>query len=335
MTSARIKWVDHAKAVAIFLVVLLHVHCHPTLSTYINGFIMPAFFLLSGYLFSYGNNPNFKDFAKKRFRQLAIPYYWIGVISYLFWLVALRHFGNDADTATSWSGELFANLLAIPGNMSCNIPLWALMSFFMVEIIYYPLGKLLSDKWIVLLFLTISFVLYRMGLPEKMLPFALGPSLCGVAFYAIGRMLREKETHVAGIRNHFLTPLATLLIFIFSVHYNQSISFYSCDYGNFSLFVLSSLSGSCLLFSLCSLISERLKRDRLIRFIAQGSLLICGFHILIFSVIKGFAWFCFGLNPDILTDGVLRGLIFATTAFILTFPIIYVIQKYFRFLINK
>ncbi|MCM1170485.1 MAG: acyltransferase family protein [Bacteroides sp.] len=330
-TPQRIKWVDCAKAVSIFLVVLLHTHCNATLSKYINGFIMPAFFLLSGYLFSYKHNPAFRPFAIKRFRQLAIPYFWIGIVSYLSWLTVLRHFGNDAGIETPWSRELLANLFAIPELMSCNVPLWALMSFFVTEIIYYPLGKYLSDKWITVLFLSLSFILYVCHFPGSMLPFAAGPSLCGVAFYAIGRILRTRSD----VLNHFLTPATALLLFILSVRYNGEITFFSCNYSNFLLFLTSSLSGSILIFSLCSLASSKIKRDKLICFIANGSLLVCGFHILVFSAIKGLAFFCFGLEPSTLTDGVLHGIPFAVLAFVLTFPIIVIIRKYFRFLIGK
>jgi len=49
----RIKWIDYSKAFAIYCVVLLHLYCDPMLSKCINGFVMPLFFMMSGYLFSY------------------------------------------------------------------------------------------------------------------------------------------------------------------------------------------------------------------------------------------------------------------------------------------
>lgn len=48
----RIVWIDYAKSIAIWLVVLLHTHCDAECSQIINSFVMPTFFILSGILFS-------------------------------------------------------------------------------------------------------------------------------------------------------------------------------------------------------------------------------------------------------------------------------------------
>ena len=89
----RIAWIDYGKSLAIFLVVLLHVNCNHEVVKVINGFIMPLFFLMSGYLFSIDRNPSYKVFVAKRFRQLMVPYLWISALAYAAWVTVLRHVG--------------------------------------------------------------------------------------------------------------------------------------------------------------------------------------------------------------------------------------------------
>ena len=59
----RIAWIDYGKSLAIFLVVLLHVNCNHEVVKVINGFIMPLFFLMSGYLFRIDRTPSYKVFV--------------------------------------------------------------------------------------------------------------------------------------------------------------------------------------------------------------------------------------------------------------------------------
>lgn len=80
----RIEWVDYAKVGAIFAVVMLHTYFSGSFTMYMNAFVMPFFFFISGFLFSYANNPDYGKFVKKRFRQLVIPYLWINILAYFF-----------------------------------------------------------------------------------------------------------------------------------------------------------------------------------------------------------------------------------------------------------
>ena len=137
----HIIWIDYAKSIAIFLVVLLHTHCSETLAQVINSFIIPLFFMMSGYLFSYRRNPAYGPFIYKRFRQLVVPYLWIGALGYLAWLLVLRHYGSDAGSDQSWYEPLIGILGGFADLMTTDIPLWFLLSLFVVEAVSYPQPK--------------------------------------------------------------------------------------------------------------------------------------------------------------------------------------------------
>lgn len=125
----RIEWIDYGKSLAIFAVVLLHVHCDNMVVTVINSFIMPLFFLMSGRLFSYQRNPSFTKFAKKRFRQILVPYMWIGVLSWLCWVLVLRHYGDDVNDNVAWYIPLYAQFAGISPFYHHNTPCGRFLPF--------------------------------------------------------------------------------------------------------------------------------------------------------------------------------------------------------------
>ena len=91
----RILWIDYTKSICIYLVVLGHTLIPQPMTDFIYTFHMPLFFFLSGCLFSFEKNPTFEGFITKRFKRLMIPYLWINLITYLFWLSVGRKFGID------------------------------------------------------------------------------------------------------------------------------------------------------------------------------------------------------------------------------------------------
>nr|WP_302345467.1 acyltransferase family protein [uncultured Duncaniella sp.] len=56
----RVGWIDYAKSTGIFLVVLLHTHCTYATTSFLSAFRLPLFFFISGFLFSYRSNPDYK-----------------------------------------------------------------------------------------------------------------------------------------------------------------------------------------------------------------------------------------------------------------------------------
>lgn len=337
-TSGIIGWVDYAKCMAIFFVVWLHVHSLPEISFVINAFVMPLFFIISGYLFSYERNPRYKPFVWKRTRQLLFPYVWINIVAYLCWFAVLRHFGDDKDVY-QWHQPLLGALGGIPAWLSHDTPLWSLMSFYIVEIIYYPFRRAAGCAWVIAAGLATTTAIALL-IPEAggLLPLAAGPSMAGLVFFAIGNYCREhslgSHEKMRLLRNP-LTMLVLALIFGFSTFANTTVEFFICRYGNIVLFLISSLSGSLFIIGLASACSGIFKERRIIRFVSVGTLLICGFHLLVFAALKGIAMFCFGIPPEELTGGLIKGLVFASAAFLLCLPIVYIIQRYFPFLTDK
>lgn len=337
--SGRIGWIDYAKTMAIYLVVLLHTHCSGELTVAINSFVMPTFFFLSGFLFSRERNPDYKRFAYKRFRQLVVPYVWINLVAYLAWVVALRHYGDDSGAALQWREPLVAIALGVPTGLVHDIPLWSLLCFFVVEMIYYPLAGSLRvpDRIIAICAYAVASVESLLA-PDKglALPFTLAPAAAALAFYALGHLAR---THIGRLRSLTRPDILWLLLgfalFETGVRLNVPTAFFIGSLGQPLWFAFTAVGGILMVIQVSAYLSTLFGDGKFIRFTSRGTLLICGFHLLTFSAIKGVMWFGAGVTPEALTAGVGRGIIMATVAFALCLPVIWIVERWMRFLVSK
>lgn len=339
-TNTRIAWIDYAKALAIFLVVLLHVHCTPEATVYISAWRLPMFFIVSGYLFTYRKNPSQKQFIGKRSRQILFPYFWISMIAWVAWVLVLRHYGEDANLNREWYLPFKGVFTGIPPMIIHDIPLWSFLSFFIVEIVFYPVGRTLTATIITVFMAFVTGAVLNAFIPQETmsrLPLALGPSVTGLGFYALGHLWRLINDGGKSNRLLFSWPalIIALILFIVTARANGIVEFYICRFNNYPLFIISSVSGSIVAISLMNRLANAIGSNRFVRFVSNGTLLICGFHLLVFALIKGIALLVFGLEPHEIMLGYTKGILFAIVAFTGTLPIVWFIKKYLRFLVDK
>ncbi|MDE6268861.1 MAG: acyltransferase family protein [Muribaculaceae bacterium] len=333
----RIVWIDYAKSLAIYMVCLIHLHCDYTLTQLTKGIAMPLFFMISGFLFSSQRWQSFRPFLSRRFRQLIIPYLWINAVTYIFWLVVGRNFGDDASACTQWHEPLKGILLGIGPLLIHNIPLWSLVSFFMVEIIYYLTLKVIPRPLpLIPVFLLTAWLSTLFPDVTGTLPLTLGAVGIGLFFYSVGHWARGIQLRASSSPAIRLsTMLLSLALFVICTVSNVQVSFFRCQVGSFPLFIVGALSG-CLGFALLSAIIGRwLGERKLIMLISYGTLLICGFHLLVFSLMKGVGVYLLGLSPEAMTKGILAGPLFALVGLFLCLPIVLIVRRYFRPLVDK
>lgn len=332
----RITWIDYAKSLAIFCVVFVHTYSDLNICMALHTITMPTFFFLSGYLFSYERNPDYGKFLVKRFRQLIIPYFWIGALAYVCWYFVLRHFGSNTHDTLEWYTPLVGTFAGIPPLLAHDIPLWSLVTFFVVEAVYYPLQKLITKKWVVPIAAFALTVIAYYTIPAPILshlPFAIAPSLISLFFYSVGHQfaqtqgLYRKCVNICGF-------IVAIVVFYFALNANGDASYYICNYNNVFLYTAGALAGILAILCITKALA-RLGDYKFIQYISQTTLIICGFHLLIFAALKGVALFVFHIEPEALTDGALRGFILSVVTIFLTVPISYVIRRYARFLIDK
>lgn len=306
----RVVWLDYGKAIAIFLVVFAHTALYKPLETFIYTFHIPFFFFISGCLFSFERYPCYKDFVIKRFKQLILPYIAINVITYLFWFFVSSRVGADADTEVAYSDPLLAALLVDARGMLHDVPLWFLPALFITENIYYLLFKRVDRRWIAFLFLiVVVFVNEEFGTFE--MPFSIDAALPGTVFYAIGCELRKKPRYAVDNPVFFTI---SFLILLLAVVANGRVAMHVAQYNNMLLFILGGIAGSLVLMYICTRLQNFLERKKSIEFIAMNTLLICGFHLPVFTCMKGFMLYAMGISPDSMNGTIFANAVFSVVA---------------------
>ncbi len=140
LQKSRIGWIDVARAVTMFCVVLAHILPPCNIRTFLYSFHVPAFFFLSGTVFS--SRDSFSKTLIKRFKSIMIPYYFFGLIAIIAFLT-LSRFIVSYELNPFWDylhGLIYGSVKT--GKMHFNYHLWFLPVLFSMNIIFYPVHKL-------------------------------------------------------------------------------------------------------------------------------------------------------------------------------------------------
>ena len=334
----RLIWIDDAKAIGIFLVILAHTQIWSSVTDWISVFRMPLFFFLSGYLFSFQRNPNGITFIKKRFHQIVIPYILINIITYLFWLLVSSHYGVSADEQnTAWYSPILAIILCNGRDMVHNIPLWFLLCLFIVEVMYYIIYKPLScwQRWaMTLLFVLLGYVNYQY-IPF-VLPFSLGTAFVGIMFYFLGNEVKERlhNIQLPALFQPVVLLASTAVITYFSVT-NDRVYLYCNHYGNYMYFIIAALCGICMIYTLTDYLSRWIGENKVIEYISRNTLAICGFHLMCFTLIKGIAVYIIGLPLEIFNGTILPNVVLAALGMGICCLIAYILNRFFPIILGK
>lgn len=143
--SARVLWIDRAKAVGIVLVVAGHVAALPReVTDYIYRFHMPLFFLLAGAVVSPKRlQEGFRSWVGRQARALLLPYLFFWALSTAWWLI-VRNIGEKAlESAGIPLWAPVAGLLWGTGeSLFVNPPLWFFPATFVSAIAFWGVWRL-------------------------------------------------------------------------------------------------------------------------------------------------------------------------------------------------
>lgn len=188
-TTPRIAYFDLAKGVCILLVVWYHLRelfdMHSALDAYTNAVRMPLYFFLSGFFFkTYGD---FLVFLQKKTKKLLIPFLFFYLLTSVCLPIAAYHLvGMEFATGHDWH-LLYAFLTY---NDYPNIPLWFLWGLFILNITFFALHRMTTNKWALgIICLIISIVLGNMC----HLPASLNSAYNGMIFFFIGYVAFQKQ----------------------------------------------------------------------------------------------------------------------------------------------
>lgn len=176
-TAKRIEWIDVAKGLGLFLVVVGHAMTTPirdasflcyAIYTAIYFFHMPFMFYLSGRTFGMAEkryaSMNTGVFIGKKAKQLLVPYVVYGIIVYLIFALAnsvpklnqiLEDAGYGKQSIFAWG---YGTLI---GDNLYAYHLWFIYGLFLATIFSYLMGKYIKNSKWVLFIIAILFLVIR------------------------------------------------------------------------------------------------------------------------------------------------------------------------------
>ena len=271
MVKERIHYIDVAKGIAIFLVVLGHCAAttlghHSRVFYTIYSFHMPFWFFLSGLLYSI---KDWQSFLSGKVKALLLPYLFfsgLNVFSFQFFNL-INH--SDWPVYARFGG------------------LWFLLALFYVVVVYfvldtYCLRKItLVRKRIVITILSCVFLLLGMFGGKDQEISSLSTTMVCFFFFHCGVLLKGLRNKLnLWIDNRRWVLLCLALILIVLLAYSAPINPDSIDvnqgrYGNKFLFVPQAFLG---IFGFLFL-SAAINKSKTIEYLGRNSLLILVIHI--------------------------------------------------------
>ena len=243
--SGILNWVNSTKGIGVVLVVLVHM-LHDSsmiwLDQLIHSFIIPLFFILSGYV---QKEYIGKNFIKNRAKRILIPYL-------AFTIIGMPYFGffKKSSNGLSWF-DILIDAFYVKG-LVANNPLWFLAVLFEVSVIIAVLKlpqrnvKIQCAAYVVSL--VAGFAVYSMNSLSFLNLFGINRAIVCLSFYIFGMLLRKIPETV--LSNMAAIVFMTINV-IFGLVWNSKVSIYKFDLGLFVPFQIASIGGSISVMAIC------------------------------------------------------------------------------------
>lgn len=318
--NKRIKYIDVLRGVAMILVLIGH--NDTSLTNYIYSFHMPVFFFISGLTFK-NYSSTFKEFIKKRFKSLMIPYFTLALLLYFFW-IPLMHFQGivlyKEDIIRNFIGIFYCQGIA---NMAWGLQLWFLPCLFVTSIVFYFIARI-NQRFLMLILIIltsgIGFLLTDVFKTKFLWSFDI--ALVGVLFYGVGFLLKGKLNAYRFKIVDCIYIFIALVVFIAFNKLNGRVDMYSSQYNDIFLFIINSFLGIYII----TIISKLIKHEEIIRFIGANTITILAFHIRALDFIKKayLVFFNYPLNVNNIFNGII---LVPTLQIIIVLPIIFLLKQ--------
>ena len=202
----RQAWLDYIKFIAMTLVVVYHTPPRYDTAHEAALFNMgaPVFFFAAGYLFNIAKQQGFLSFLRHRARQLLVPYTTFFIAFYALWLVVGRRMAGPEEQAIDVLTPLWQFFQGTPDVVLG--PFWFIAALFTMQVIYYPIKRLLAGYWPLVVALLLSLSLLIMPDLPWFRYWNLDKAFLYMPIYAMGNCCRPLVDKFS-----FSTPARSLL----------------------------------------------------------------------------------------------------------------------------
>ena len=322
-SKTRHLWIDLAKALSITFVV--YRHCPPKDFEPISS--IPFFFFMSGLLFTFEKYPSFTSFIKHRSKQLLVPYFCFFTLFYLFWLFIGRNMSSPEEQELPLYAPIIEYLYGRP--VSVCMPLWFVACLFAMQCIFY-IFKNLNRNVVTLILFLLPFLPCLVDMSN--LPWMLDNVCYYFPFYGISCLYKREIFLFIKNGKRYLFCLIFLAICILSSWllkdvYRENVKI--------ALKMIQSFSIILPLIVLIKKITDKFGVHHLINYIVTNAIIILAFHTYAVRLLDVFITHILNYGPDFYDGNFLLKLCMTIFVIITMFAPIYVINKYFPFILGK
>jgi len=303
MKTERIKWIDAAKGLCIFLVVFGHCVTREGtgkvvfLNRLIYSFHMPLFFILSG--INLKTDISFLDFIKKRITRILLPTYGFTIL-YNICMALISIFDSNythyiAQVDAEHAITLLKTVLCSRDSLIVNW--WFLPALFTAQIMFFVIHKI-TPVFLKLAAFAICLFLCMLNYHKANIafPFFLETAALALPFLAIGfygkNLLNKGEKFISFIIAAFIWAFCIIISVICGY---GAMSMLNCDIHNLFLFLVGGISGSYIVIYF----AKKTESVAILRKLGNETLWIYGIHYIFLNI------FCeaiekHGTNPQFL-----------------------------------
>ena len=323
-SKTRNLWIDLAKAVSITLIVWFH--CPPN----VYGFTqlsIPLFFFLSGLLFDFEKHSSFVAFIKHRSKQLLVPYFCFFTLFYLFWLFVGRGLSSPEEQALPLYAPLLEYLYGRPHSVCMS--LWFVACLFAMQCVFYLFRNL--NRYLA------AFVLLLLPFLPRLIDMSNTPwlldAVCGaLPFYGMACLFKREIflflENKKPLLLFFILLITSILIYVLLTNISN-------EYLKMFLNLIFQFSLILPFLVLMKMITDKFGIHYLIKYIAANTIIILACHAYIIRLADIFITRILGFGADFYDGNILFKLGLTIFIMALMFVPIYVINKYFPFIVGK
>lgn len=288
MGKKRQQWVDIAKGLTILMVVIGHAqvmlieHYVPN-TTYFHWFLMPAFFVISGYLFKPSSDwQNYKSGVVKKSLQLLVPY-----LTFLIIITAVRYFNLLLDNGLTiefvvkdmlwvgFGGRFIGGAYGAFWFITC---FWA--SFCILDFIFLKQENTRKRLIIIACIYIAAHIEAYFGLKHTIyIPWNVDVAMITVPYMAVGYYCRQYIKDMSTRTLILLLLISTAFIiadYIGLIHYRTD--FKIMLYNNMVLDLIIPVTLSLAILGISQLL-EKIGMGKIIASLGQYTLLVMYLHI--------------------------------------------------------
>ena len=270
------------KGLCILLIVGRHVlpELYGDFDSMLTSFRVPMYYFLSGLFFK--TYSGFPDFARRKVNNILVPFVFFYLLACgLHMLISeVLHLDNLKISYYSWKWKYLLDPFYLT-HFHYNVPLWFLLSLFWVNMLYYPLQKMIKGVWVYVAVVVLSLAGWLMAHFGVELPMMLDTALVALPFFVLGR---EVKTH-GGLEKHsydkwglvVLLPVL-LILYLFA----EKINIHVRMLPNYFMLYLMPFMAIISLFWFC----KNLPHIPVITYIGRYSLVVLGTHSMVLGPVR-------------------------------------------------